>query len=145
MSLWPFKQVDSGPLFSFFGAVIGLLLFMVLLFGPGYMEARSGGSNLTACKSNLKNLGTAVEMYSTDHSGKYPAKLSQLTPNYLKTILTCPSAGTSTYTYQTGPKAAYNTPGYEDYYFIECKGDNHSDGSPNFPQYDSINGLYEAP
>jgi hypothetical protein len=42
--------------------------------------------NLTATKSNLKNMGTALEMYSTDHKGAYPATLDELTPNYLKTI-----------------------------------------------------------
>jgi len=43
-------------------------------------------SGLTAMKSNLKNMGTALEMYSADHKGLYPEKLEQLTPDYLKTL-----------------------------------------------------------
>ncbi|MHC9542416.1 MAG: hypothetical protein AB9903_23135 [Vulcanimicrobiota bacterium] len=43
-------------------------------------------SGLTTMKSNLKNMGTALEMYSADHKGLYPEKLEQLTPDYLKTL-----------------------------------------------------------
>jgi len=43
-------------------------------------------SGLTAMKSNLKNIGTALEMYSSDHKGRYPEKLDYLTPDYLKTL-----------------------------------------------------------
>ncbi|MGV8120333.1 MAG: hypothetical protein AB2L14_11280 [Candidatus Xenobiia bacterium LiM19] len=43
-------------------------------------------SGLTTIKSNLKNMGTALEMYSADHKGLYPEKLEQLTPGYLKTL-----------------------------------------------------------
>src|SRR5207253_10538548 len=30
-----------------------------------------------ACMSNLKNIGTALEMYSTDNSGRFPTALAQ--------------------------------------------------------------------
>lgn len=56
----------------------------------------------TQCKTNMKNIGTAMEMYSTDFAGRYPrpdhpsryvgtASLRELTPNYLKTIPSCPA------------------------------------------------------
>ncbi len=56
------------------------------------------------CTNNLKNIGSAMEMYSTDFAGRYPkddpnrwyteeASLRQLTPNYLKTLPTCPEGG----------------------------------------------------
>ena len=105
---------------------------------------RSGGS-LTACKSNLKNIGTAMEMYSTDWSGKYPEDINMLTPNYLKTIPECPTANEITYTLQTGESAAYNDQGFKDYYFLQCEGENHTNVSvpANYPQYDGIQGLIE--
>lgn len=54
--------------------------------------------DLTQCKSNLKNIGTAMEMYSTDCGGRFPHDASCLTPNYLKRIPTCPTVGSDTYT-----------------------------------------------
>jgi hypothetical protein len=124
-----------------FGGV-GLLLAWVLV--PNYIRAQSRGG-ITACKSNLKNIGTAFEMYSTDWSGKYPTALSQLTPNYLKTIPECAGAGKVTYTIETGLNAAYNSDGKEDYYFIQCEGSNHTQVSvpENYPQYDGIQGLID--
>ena len=129
--------------------ILAALLFLFSLFCVyhlGWMALRSsGGGILTACKSNLKNLGTAMETYSTDWSGKYPTKLSQLTPNYLKTFPECPSQGRVTYQLQTGPSVAYNSQGFKDYYFLSCQGDNHFLVSlpPNYPQYDGIQGLIE--
>jgi hypothetical protein len=118
--------------------VLGALLI------PGFIRARARGS-LTACKSNLKNIGTALEMYSTDWSGKYPGSLEALTPNYLKTIPECPSAGSMTYRVHFGVGAPMNSAGYEDYYYIECYGENHKQVSVtgNYPAYNGIQGLVE--
>jgi hypothetical protein len=118
--------------------------FLGVIWVPNFIRARAQGS-MTACKTNLKNIGTACEMYSTDWAGKYPASLAQLTPNYLKTIPECPPAARVTYTLQTGPQVAYNSPGREDYYFICCEGENHTAISvpANYPQYDSVSGLIE--
>lgn len=41
-----------------------------------------------SCRSNLKNIGTACEMYFTDNNA-YPTSLEQLTPMYLKTVPSC--------------------------------------------------------
>lgn len=135
----------------------GMFLMMVLAFLactgvlaavliPNFIRARSRGQ-LTACKSNLKNIGTAMEMYSTDWGGKYPTGNVKafLTPNYLKTIPYCPAAGTDTYTFELGMKATYNTGSYEDYYFVYCSGTNHTNVSVplNYPQYNGIVGLFE--
>lgn len=97
---------------------------------------------MTACPSNLKNIGTACEMYSADWRGDYPTSMSLLTPNYLKTVPECPSVGEITYRMETGA-VAYNFNGFEDYYFIYCAGPNHTSVSvpANYPQYDSIQGL----
>ena len=128
-------------------AILTLIASFVVLcaiLAPNFIRARAGG-RITACKSNLKNIGTACEMYSTDYAGKYPARMELLLPNYLKTLPECPATGTMTYKMETGPNAAYNTASFEDYYFISCHGDNHSAIGlpPNYPQYDGIRGLIE--
>ncbi|MGE0491101.1 MAG: hypothetical protein AB7S38_17975 [Vulcanimicrobiota bacterium] len=100
--------------------------------------------NLTSCKSNLKNMGTALEMYSTDWSGRYPTTNSFLliTPNYLKTVPTCPKAGIETYT------LTYRSHSLPDAYTMYCYGFNHVDASittANYPQYTAVQGLIERP
>lgn len=119
------------------GTVLGAILV------PNFIRARARGQ-LTSCKSNLKNLGTAMEMYSTDWAGKYPAEIDLLTPNYLKTLPDCPATGRVTYKLQTG-QVVYNEPGFDDYYFFQCAGENHTSVSvpPGYPQYDGISGLLE--
>lgn len=131
-------------------SILGMLIavnvcVLVLLLTPTGCRLSAQGST-PACKSNLKNIGTAMEMYSIDWNGKYPAGgKSQLTPNYLKTIPECPAAGTDTYRMALGPSAPYNTKSYEDYYFIECQGRSHVpfDIPQNYPQYTCLVGLIE--
>lgn len=124
--------------------VIAIIAILAAILVPNFIRARAQGQ-LTACKSNLKNMGTAMEMYSTDWSGKYPTDRNQLTPNYLKTIPECPAAGTDTYNMTSGTGAVYNTQSYQDYYFISCSGNNHLPVSvpANYPQYNGIVGLIE--
>ncbi|MCA9790990.1 MAG: hypothetical protein KC910_04315 [Candidatus Eremiobacteraeota bacterium] len=97
---------------------------------------------LSACESNLKNMGTALEMYSTDWSGRYPTNLRMITPNYLKTVPTCPKAGIETYT------PTYRSQCAPDAYTLCCYGFNHVDAgisTANYPQYTAIQGLIERP
>lgn len=124
----------------FFG---GFVVWAALL--PNFVRCRHSQGPLTACKSNLKNMGTAMEMYSTDWSGKYPHNVGYLTPNYLKTMPDCPKAKRPTYKMTFGESAPYNTQSYRDYYFIECTGGNHLevDVPWNYPQYNGIIGLIE--
>lgn len=112
---------------------------------PNFVRAQDQGQ-LTGCKSNLKNMGTALEMYATDWSGRYPNSLDKLTPNYLKTIPDCPSAGTVTYRAHFGPKAKGNPEEYKDYYYVECAGSNHTTLglAPDFPAYNALQGLIES-
>lgn len=116
--------------------VIAIIAILAAILVPNFLRARAQGQ-LTACKSNLKNMGTACEMYSTDTSGRYPTALANLTPNYMKTIPTCASSGTSanySYVYTTTP----------DSYTSWCNGSYHTTvGTANFPQYDSVSGLIE--
>jgi hypothetical protein len=117
-----------------------------LLVAPNFIRSRCGGS-LTACKSNLKNIGTATEMYSTDYAGHYPRNLNMLTPNYLKTIPECPAGRRVTYRADFGPKAPGNSSAFEDYYLVECTGTSHQGVSvpPDYPKYNAIEGLVERP
>lgn len=110
------------------------------LLVPNFVKARAQGQ-LTACKSNLKNEATALEMWSTDHNGRYPSKMSELVPDYLRYIPECPAAGADTYsaTYQKSEKP--------DAYTFFCCGSHHqkADVPSNFPQYNSYEGLKSTP
>ena len=96
--------------------------------------------NLEACRSNLRTIGTAMDMYSTDWSGKSPPSLDRLVPNYLATIPACPAAGSVTYRVELGPNATRNKDHFQDYYYLYCAGDHHKrQGVPeNSPEYDSL-------
>jgi hypothetical protein len=111
--------------------VVNLVVLPILL--PNFIRPHCGGQ-LTACKSNLKNLATSLEMYATDNAGQLPTSLSQVTPNYLKIVPQCPTAGKVTYKYfHTGTA-----------YTIYCGGCWHHAAridAPNYPQYSSDKGL----
>mgnify|MGYP003609785721 CR=1 len=103
---------------------------------------------MTACKSNCKNLATALEMYASDNRGRYPSDFSKLLTqgNYLKLIPTCPSPGKDTYS------ASYQMHAIPDRYTFCCQGKNHAKayngfakGSDNFPQYNTEQGLVDHP
>ena len=126
-------------------AVSCLLVFHLgLLILPNFIRCGNQGQ-LTACKSNLKNIGTALEMYSTDWSGQYPRNLAALTPNYLKTIPDCPRAGRVTYRLTVGLNVPSNSGPFQDYYLVECTGKSHANVNvpANYPMYDGIQGLIE--
>ena len=140
------NEPKRKPIFLWVLAGLVLATGLGFVIVPILLErgARSGGGQLPACKSNLKNIGTACEMYSTDFAGHYPptGKLFLLTPNYLKTIPTCVAASKDTYS------ATYRgSLGSPDAYTFYCAGNNHENaGTPaNFPQYNSVAGLISQP
>lgn len=138
------KKKSGGPSVLFVLAMGAVFLMLAAILVPNFVRARARGS-LTACKSNLKNIGTGLEMYSTDWSGKYPSNLEVLTPKYLKTLPECPAAASMTYRVQFGPGQTFNPDNYEDYYYVECHGSNHGVVSVtgNYPSYNGIQGLIE--
>jgi type II secretory pathway pseudopilin PulG len=145
----PFEDPDEkkkGGCISPVGlfCLVGVTAVLGAIVVPNYISSQSRGG-ITACKSNLKNIGTGLEMYSTDWDGMYPTTFAALTPNYLKTIPECYAAGRVTYTLQTGENVAYNTAGFKDYYFLQCEGANHTSVSvpENYPQYDGVQGLID--
>ena len=129
--------------------ILGVLAILAFILAPNFQRTHCGGP-LTACKSNLKNLATALEMYASDNKGRYPSNLDMLTrPNkpgpYLKTIPTCPSAAKITYLdYQFSTKP--------DSFSFSCCGNNHGKAftgfnkdSTNYPKYSAVEGLIDHP
>lgn len=117
--------------------VIAIIAILAAILVPNLVRARSR-SQLTGCTTNLKNLGTALEMYNVDYKGRYPTTFSTLTPNYIKTIPECPAAGTDTY---SGTYAVTIVP---DSFELFCGGSNHGGFSPpDYPKFNSVQGLIE--
>lgn len=110
------------------------LLLSCLLLLPA--QARSQGP-VSACQSNLKNLATALEMWSSDHRGRYPKRLDQLVPTYLREIPRCPVAHHDTYSHN------YRSWSNPDDYILCCTGAHHVAvlGGPNLPAYTAEAGL----
>lgn len=138
IGLAPRKMKPVNRMMELF-IVAAIFAILALIILPNFMRARAQGT-LTACKSNLKNIGTSLEMYSTDHRGRYPQSLSELVPAYLNAIPTCPSAGKDTYS------AGYRSTMVPDAYYLCCFGSNHiKEGlAANQPCYDSVQGLIEG-
>jgi prepilin-type N-terminal cleavage/methylation domain-containing protein len=130
------SQVRRGFTLIELMVVIAIISILASILVPNFIRARAQGQ-FTACKSNLKNIGTAVEMYSTDNAGRFPTVAGDLTPNYLKIVPTCPSAGGDTYT------GGFSTASAPDAYTIVCAGENHATVGQDvdFPQYTSVQGL----
>ncbi len=125
--------------------VIAIIAILAAILVPNFIRARAQGQ-VTSCKSNLKNIGTACEMYATDNAGRYPEKLDILTKEangqqpYMKAIPKCPSQGTST-PYTTSYKSATNP----DVYTVYCSGTNHSAAGcdADYPKFTATQGLIE--
>lgn len=112
-------------------------IFAAILI-PSFERARAQ-AQLTACRSNLKNIATSLEMYGTDHEGHFPKQLSALVPAYLRRIPACPATETDTYS------KAYQPAVKPDEYTVYCEGHGHQIlGYPSdFPKYTSTQGLVE--
>lgn len=122
--------------------VIAIIAILAAILVPNFLRARNQGQ-LTACKSNLKNMGTALEMYSTDSSGTYPVAIATLTTGgtYLQVLPVCPLAAGAAYGYTTtGATAAAPTS-----YTVSCTGTFHQGvggcSAAGQPSYDSMQGL----
>ena len=86
--------------------VIAIIAILAAVLIPNFMRAREA-SRLNACKSNLKNISTAIETYSNDNDGVYPftnnnivdintgaaGGIGILRDRYLQKDLVCPSVG----------------------------------------------------
>ena len=133
--------------------VVAVLAVVVVLGIAGYAipayKRHKGQQHLKACKENLRMIGTALEKYSTDHGGRFPyiddtraLGLPQaIVPAYLKTMPTCPAAGTDTYSRSS--QGTYSP----DCYTVVCEGHHHQNAKqgPHYPQYTSREGLLLDP
>lgn len=148
VALWAVPCVLAG---AAFGAVCGWLLglmpsgylspMMLLCCLPIILSALQvrpyPSYSAWGCKGNLKNIGTALEMYCTDNNGRYPPTMALLRPEYLRSVPTCPHSRWSRstdYVAVTGSNP--------DLYTVVCTG-SHPDRY--YPQYTSVTGLIERP
>lgn len=116
--------------------VIAIIAILAAILVPNFVKARAQGQ-LTACKSNLKNLGTACEMYAADHNGRYPNSYSAIRQEgYMKVLPECPLTPKISYTYTMRSNP--------DYYYLLCTSGDHTQAgvkATQFPQFDSQVGL----
>lgn len=99
-------------------------------------------NDFAKCESNLKNLGTACEMYATDNGGRYPFTLTKLTDGYygmqpyMKSIPTCPTCDSS-YSYESNQNP--------DVYTLQCNGDHRKLGiEEGYPKFTATIGLVRS-
>lgn len=97
--------------------------------------SKQAKEDLETCSNNLKQIGTACELYATDHKEHYPKNLDDLKPKYIAKIPTCPVHDTGyIYSSTREPNNAYE---------VYCPGSNHIDlGLENdHPIFNSTQGL----
>lgn len=132
-------RVVLGGKLGLAALLLSLPAFSFLVLAPNFVRCRNYGP-LTSCKSNLKNIATALEMYSTDNAGRYPDSLERLTPQYLKALPSCPCAQRVTYS------QGYRRHAQPDRFSVYCYGFNHETAGiqlPNYPRYYNEQGLVE--
>lgn len=120
-----------------------VLAVALVVWGKVELARANRRAEFQACLANLKNLATAMEMYSTDHEGRFPSTLDALVPFYLREVPRCPAVGRDTYAegLELGPRAQHNQYGHQDYYYLHCSGANHRGASPGSPWLDGVTAL----
>lgn len=121
--------------------VIATIAVLAAIMIPNYVRARGLG-HLSACCSNLRSIGTALEIYALDNRGRYPKDslevLTKARSPYINSIPVCPAVEGATYHYQSATNP--------DNYTIYCSGANHTNAAlgPNLPAFDSVSGLMRS-
>ena len=96
-SLFSEKRDRREPA-EFKSAAPGILLLYIILsyFFINFCWNSNSAGYLAACESNIKCIASALEIYSEENSGNYPASLDYLTEksqngtSYMKAIPHCP-------------------------------------------------------
>ena len=71
-------------------AIIGLLAAIAI---PNFIQARATAAT-QACRANLRQLASCVQMFAVDNNGTYPAALDAANLGvYINSIPTCPTNG----------------------------------------------------
>lgn len=109
--------------------VLVALLLLYPVISPNWERGRSSGA-ATGCRANLRILEKALDRYRAEHDGRYPARLEELAPRYLRRFPECPHAGSDTYSSGYAPSADAH------HYNLACSGDHHHDDglAPNEPE-----------
>ena len=92
---------------------LGMLAFLAIAaviaanIVPNFLRAQSR-REFMSCRSNLKNIGLALEIYTHQEKKVYPDSLKSLVPDILVSIPPCPAAGEDVYsqTYRYFPAEA---------------------------------------
>jgi hypothetical protein len=109
-------------------AAMGAAVIIVILSATYSYKEKLKWSRYDQCYSNLRNIGTALEMYSSDNQGRYPQNLTDTMPGYMKTLPKCPAARKITY--------LYTRTEIPDNYTVWCQGENHIPvREGNMPEY----------
>lgn len=125
---------------DYLSIILGILVFCVIsaIGFKLYCNFQNGRQSaiLNACRSNLKNIGTALEIYGRDNGGHYPPSLSVIVPMYMKSLPTCPGAGRATYSIIVSAQCTDFT--------VICSGNSHSWYlAPDSPCYSLRNGVVD--
>lgn len=111
-----------------------LLMICLTALGSWLLARGSRPGNLARCKDNLAEISTALELYASEHRGRYPERLSQLVAgDFMKALPTCPAAGFENYS------STYQSATEPDNFTFGCRGRHH--GEPS--QADDRNGRRE--
>ncbi len=83
-----------------FKIVIFILISVIIIvwvLSPNMIHEHAGGGHINICESHLKEIGSALEIYSADNHGNYPVNLDKLLEKnfegkykYMKTLPVCP-------------------------------------------------------
>ena len=116
--------------------VMALIALLAAILIPNFNRARAK-SQLEACRTNLKSIAQALEIYASENSAHYPPNILVLTPNFLKAFPECPAVSAPTYI------GSYSSAREPDIFTIYCQSAAHTpyNISPNYPQWHSISGV----
>ena len=134
------RPVKRG--FTLIELMIALAIIAILaaISIPRFMVARYR-AYLSACLVNERNIATALESYRNDNR-VYPAAMATLVVanmgGDISKLPTCPSAPSTSYTYEVSPDGEVFTVSCPGYHHVQLPG--HLAG---FPQYSATSGLKE--
>jgi len=116
--------------------VASLISIVAAIVVPNFVNSGYVG-RFTACKSNLRGIATALDMYANDNRNVYPPSMKNLRGPYLAALPTCPSAMADTYS------GGFSSSSNPDCYTVVCSGEHHAEvgQDTSFPQYVSGEGL----
>ncbi len=84
--------------------IIGILVAIAV---PVYFSAQSSAKDRT-CQANIRTMDGAIMTYAAV-TGAEPTALTDLAPDYLKEVPTCPNEGAYSVVASTATTAAYST------------------------------------